>query len=371
MLSLALALLMPPDANSAFEVSQRRLALDCLAAVSATTRDENICISGYSIQSVMTLLRMGAKGETESEIGRLTFQTQTAAEVAESFSQSHRSLQPAVDRGTLRVANSLWTVSPVKPAFAHTARRLFGAEAQQTTFPEPGLSKVNAWVKEHTAGRIPSIFDQLSRDTEFVIANALWFKDAWIKGFDPQFTVPSTFTLRDGTTIQTPVMVAADVRFRQGGEFVYELDMHNSTLMIGLPEGDLDEALRGPVWEAALSGNLPMTAKTGPVALPKLEFEARFDLLDYLKSRGMKIATSGIADFSNITSAKCAIDQARHRTFFKLDEQGAEAAVATAVSASRSNAPKPGIRARRPFLFAIRVKGTILLMGVVNDPRKS
>jgi serpin B len=65
-----------------------------------------------------------------------------------------------------------------------------------------------------------------------------------------------------------------------------------------------------------------------------------------------------------------------HKAFLALDEQGTEAAAATAVATAkvislRQEPPAKLVRVDRPFLFAVqhRPSGACLFLGRVTDPR--
>ena len=87
----------------------------------------------------------------------------------------------------------------------------------------------------------------------------------------------------------------------------------------------------------------------------------------------MGVAFSGSADFSGIhTPSELYISDVIHQTFVAVDEDGTEAAAATAVVLEGKAAPMgQEFRADRPFLFFIRdvATGTILFLGHVTDPR--
>jgi serpin B len=58
------------------------------------------------------------------------------------------------------------------------------------------------------------------------------------------------------------------------------------------------------------------------------------------------------------------------KTFVEVNEQGTEAAAATAVGVGRTSAPVAvEMRVDRPFLFAIRerLSGAVLFLGVMHD----
>lgn len=68
------------------------------------------------------------------------------------------------------------------------------------------------------------------------------------------------------------------------------------------------------------------------------------------------------------------VDEVVHQTWIAVDEQGAEAAAATAVLMKRGGRPPQAkqFRADRPFAFALRDlrTGLLLFVGRVEDPRR-
>jgi serpin B len=65
------------------------------------------------------------------------------------------------------------------------------------------------------------------------------------------------------------------------------------------------------------------------------------------------------------------ISRVLHKAYLEVNEQGTEAAAATAVAIEKS-APRPFV-ADHPFLVLIRdrVTGTVLFLGRVMDPTKT
>ena len=93
---------------------------------------------------------------------------------------------------------------------------------------------------------------------------------------------------------------------------------------------------------------------------------------------GMADAFSGRADFSGMDGRKdLFISDVIHKAFVEVNEEGTEAAAATAMvmvgSAAPSNPqPIPVFRADHPFLFLIRDhrNGSVLFLGRVTDPTR-
>lgn len=105
------------------------------------------------------------------------------------------------------------------------------------------------------------------------------------------------------------------------------------------------------------------------VSLPRFRIETRYALVEPLVALGMRDAF-GNADFTGMAEGDhTPIASVTHKAFVDVNEEGTEAAAATAVVRATSSYPPP-FRAEHPFLFLIRdVKhGTILFMGRVMNP---
>ena len=112
------------------------------------------------------------------------------------------------------------------------------------------------------------------------------------------------------------------------------------------------------------------------MALPRFKVEAGFELQKVLAAMGMPLAFVPEADFSGINGRQydLFILAVIHKAFVDVNEEGTEAAAATAVLMGRGGAlhePAIVFRADHPFLILIRDKrsGCILFLGRVVDPR--
>jgi serpin B len=81
----------------------------------------------------------------------------------------------------------------------------------------------------------------------------------------------------------------------------------------------------------------------------------------------------GVADFTGMSEARdLFISDVIHKAFVAVDEQGTEAAAATAVIMKATSAPMYEVRLTidRPFIFIIRdlTSGQILFIGRVENP---
>ena len=113
------------------------------------------------------------------------------------------------------------------------------------------------------------------------------------------------------------------------------------------------------------------------VSLPKFKMISEFLLNETLEALGMTDAFDvASADFSGMTPDPVGlyISAVVHKAFVDVNEEGTEAAAATAVVMTLRSAmpePKPVFRADHPFIFVIRDKSSdsILFVGRVMDPR--
>lgn len=108
------------------------------------------------------------------------------------------------------------------------------------------------------------------------------------------------------------------------------------------------------------------------VAMPKFQIESGAPVAAALKSMGMEVAFEPDADFSGITPEELWIHDVVHKTFLAVDEEGVEAAGATAVimGDDDDDTGTASIRIDRPFHVAIRhvETGALLFFGRVTDP---
>jgi len=112
------------------------------------------------------------------------------------------------------------------------------------------------------------------------------------------------------------------------------------------------------------------------LALPRFRVTSGFALRPVLAALGMPLPFSPQADFSGITAARrLRIDEVAHQAYIDVNEEGTEAAAATAVimrASARFMDTEPPVEliVDRPFLFAITdaESGLPLFLGRVTDP---
>jgi serpin B len=245
--------------------------------------------------------------------------------------------------------------------------------------PERERKAINRWVSDQTAQRIEELLPAMSidADTEMVLVNTIYFKASWLTKFDPAETQAATFHGASGDVSVQMMHNAVSGEYARGSGYQAlerpYLSRSVRMLLILPDEGQL-AAVEGRLKQglfdearAALSEHLV------DLRMPRFSFRAAFELPEALKALGMKLAFGGAADFSGIAGPPglLFIDNVYHQAFVAVDEQGTEAAAATAVVITRQAAfERVEITFDRPFLFFIYDEPTaqILFAGRLSEP---
>jgi serpin B len=240
-------------------------------------------------------------------------------------------------------------------------------------------------VESQTNGKIKDLIppESLGAMTRLVLTNAVYFKGDWVQPFQKRNTREEDFTVSAQEKVKVPLMhQQMKMGYAEEGTFqVLELPYAGRELSMvvllpkkvdGLPE--LEKAITVDKLASLLS-NLPVREVN--TYLPKFKLETSFGLNPTLEALGMKRAFSREADFSGISSAEALyISAVLHKAYVDVNEEGTEAAAATAVvtraMAVRRPQPVPVFRADHPFLFLIcdTRAGSVLFMGRLTNPTK-
>lgn len=369
----------PKETAMAFDPSAsiNQLSIDLYEKLSAKD-DGNLFVSPYSISTALAMTYGGAGGETAAQMeGTLRFGGQGATHPA--FSNLRKNLNSVQEKGhiQLSVANSLW---PQKeyiflPDYLALAKEFYGSEIKPLDFKtdaEGARQEINIWVEDQTNDRIKDLIPEgmLGSRTRLVLANAIYFKGDWATPFKPERTRPAPFQLADGTTIDVPTMSqTADFKLARTEEFQalelpYEGGDLSMLILLPNPSGKLSDI------DLEMVDELKFHKTRVMVQLPKFKLESTFRLGETLAAMGMPLAFSRQADFSAMDGThNLYIGAVIHKAFVEVNEEGTEAAAATAVVMMLKSMPMQ-FTANRPFIFLIRENstGTILFIGRVMDP---
>lgn len=364
--------------------SVNRLAFDLYQKLAAQN-DGNLFFSPYSISSALAMTYGGARGNTAEQMNNvLHFGGPNVTHPA--FPHLRNTLADIEKKGgvQLSVANALWPQQDYsfRDEFLDLTKKQYGSEVRPvdyTSDTEGARRLINSWVEDQTKDKIKDLIGEgvLDSLTRLVLVNAIYFKGDWASPFDAEATHDAPFHLTEEKSVQVPMMSQkADFAFAETDDFealelAYEGD--DLSMLILLPSnGNTLGSLEQKLSPDTLSG-LPFRKQELVVNLPKFKLESSFDLGGTLQQMGMKDAFSGAADFSGMDGTReLFISAVLHKAFVEVNEEGTEAAAATAVVMKLRSVPAPPrqFTADRPFLFCIRenTTGTILFIGRVMNP---
>jgi serpin B len=343
----------------------------------------------------------GAAGTTADEMSRvLGIGGSGRPEIAayngglNALTQAVESLAGSFDRGdgdsaviALDSANALFGDRSVswRADFVDRLAESYGAGMLAVDFvhdAETARKAVNSWTAEQTHDRIPQILGPgtVTEVTRLVLVNALYFKAPWASQFEPTSTSDEPFHLPDGSTVTVPTMHGAvDVGGFGHGDGLVAVRLPYYTGSLAMTVLLPDEG-RLPDLEAVVGGGglgdllaLPQPANVR-LSMPRWTFRTAAVLDDALAALGMPTAFGDLADFSRMNDDENVlhIGTVAHEVFVAVDEQGTEAAAATAVGMSEATSVPDYVEVTvdRPFLFVVHdvEHGTPLFVGRVADP---
>jgi serpin B len=355
----------------------------------------NIFFSPFSVSSALAITYEGARGKTADEIRSVFYFPENDTMRRGGFSGLNAGINNGDSSYSLRTANALWAEKtyPFLTEYVGTAERSYGAKTTNLDFighPEDSRITINTWVEDKTEDRIkdlipPGVIDPSVR---LVITNAIYFKGNWVKQFDKNKTADADFRISPGKTVRVKMMQRTDedtVYLYAENDNLQMLSMpydHGNgtelSMIVLLPKDD-DIASAEASLDADKLSALQQSASSRRVRVyfPKFKLATKYFLPDTLKAMGMATAFSGSADFSGMDGTKnLFISDVIHQAFVDVNEEGTEAAAATAV-VMRLAAAAPGhevqipvFRADHPFIFFIQddETGNILFIGRVVNP---
>lgn len=349
---------------------------------------ENTFMSPTSVSTALQLAAQAAAGETRAEMHKAMGVTGL------DVPGHNQALLEALNsrKGvTLNSANSIWANSrmiELNPLFEAEAVKYFKAEARSLDFAQSGaLDTINTWVADRTNQKIPNLISVLPPESAAVLVNAVYFKGQWQSPFDKKETAPADFIQADGTRQKVQMMQGEPTlkAFEaEGRKAVYlPFGKADSTkeksakvgMWLALPAKDETLEAFAARLDAAMLAQWQKQGWQREVMLRLPRFGVRFkkELNDELIGLGMKQAFTGGADFSRLAKdgGQFFISKVIHEAVLDVNEEGAEAAAATAV-VMESGAPPQEFRfdADRPFVVLIvdEDTGSVLFAGLVHKP---
>jgi serpin B len=390
---------MQPGGPESFAEDSNDFALAMYAQL--RLRPGNLFFSPFSVRTALCMTQAGARGETAAQMRK-------ALSISASDETLHIGFAEIVQRLNLAgggkyemvVANSIWGQggAPLQPEYLDLIGRHFGGGMNLVDFrraAEAARVTINQWVEDKTRQKIRELIPSGSLDTEtcLVLVNAVYFKGMWVLQFRRAATREEPFRLEGGGRVEAPLMRQyEEIRYQQAAGYqAVELVYRGGELSMLVLLPDRKDGLRD--LEKTLSARMlhdcvaRMGVRRVDLFLPRFKITwGTINMCAQLTALGMPLAfTRSQADFSGINSYEPPDDRSLfisavlHKAFVELNEEGVEAAAATAHSVKPSAArrrskppPVPVFRADHPFLFAIcdRKSSAILFLGRIADPTR-
>lgn len=377
-----------PDPPS-IALKNNLFALELYKRIS-TNEKGNICISPFSITTALAMTYAGADHHTAAEMAKTLHFDSNTATFHNAFGRYIMTLESNAE-GNINwsVANRLWVDKryDLLHSYIDLIQTAYNSPLQPLNFlkqPEISRETINTWVAENTEMRIKDLLPAgaITAETKLVLTNAVFFKANWLNKFQKDKTKPDTFFRSDDNQVMAQFMnrrgalhymqnnICQAVRIPYEGEkqsMIIVLPLQN--IPVGVVEQKLDimslnDLYTSPPQDVILS-------------LPKFKMTQGVNLVEYLKSMGMTSAFGDEADFSKMSQAKdLQISDVIHKAFIETDEEGTEAAAATAVIMKSGRTSVSGeiapivFKANRPFMFFVLDDETrsILFMGRIENP---
>ncbi len=352
--------------------------------------EKNLFFSPYSILSVLYMIYTGSDNNTLKEFQKALVFPLANQEFLKEFENSLAIMQKIQEKKDLEInsSNSIWAqkTEPFLSSYLEVLKKFFNTTLYDVDFNqhEAVRKKINSLVEKETKNRIQNLIPQgvLSALTRMVLVNAIYFKAQWKYAFSKNSTLVEDFYCTPNEKVKTPFM-------HQKGNFLYAENKDVQFLELPYQGNDLSFLVFLPKPHVSFSNTknisflreLQNLASLGHfkqvrVFLPSFKLETSFELSNTLQTLGVKDAFDLKADFSKMNGKRNLFLSALiHKAFVEVNEEGTEAAAATAGIMTMKSAaiqPKPitEFKANRPFIFMIQEKSTglILFLGKIAKP---
>ncbi len=367
-------------------ISSQKLTFQTTMLNNLLKPNENICICPISIYQVVSLVSNGASGKTYEEIVKsLIPDTEIKKNTALLLNINNQDILRYYNSKSdiVKIVNGVLTKHPVSRSFLHISKK-YNALIELLE----SVKQVNNWVKENTNGKIEKILDENRSlgNVQMILLNAIYFKSNWKYKFDSKKTnlLPFKNLNNENKNIETMYQEFEKVMYYEDEKIkMIELPYNdNLSMIILLPSekyNSVIDYIKKEKEDYTLIHNKLKETKNVKLYLPKFKIEYSSSLKESFKKMGMKLAFSTNANLKKLfsdsnLSKNIFIEDILHKTYIKIDEEGTEAASASAVIISKRGG---GIemRVNHSFLYMIKDKrimdingnNMMLFIGVINN----
>ncbi len=352
-------------------------AFNFFKALNEEHKDDNTFISPYSMAQVLAMLANGAQGETYNEIVKVLGISYNINEVNSYYKHLREDLPKCVPGSNLSTSNFFVYNNrfSVFDEFIKNCSDNYGTDFKGVDFDNNNAADiVNKWVSNATAGKIPSLFDNIPSHAGFCVVNTTTFDGWWANPFDKKETCDDIFHNHKNISEKVPMMFqelflenytdsdfVSLLKIPYKGSFEMDILLPNRSIDINkyISEMTLDD------FYYMLDNAAKSDASNYRIGLPKFKGKFNYDLGATLVKMGIKSAFSDFADFGKFSTKKAFMGATRQSALIDVDEHGTKVVVASgATDKYTATAPNYFI-VDSPFIYIIREcnSGAILFMG--------
>jgi len=367
-----------------------KLGLDVLGALCRQDPQANLVMSPSSLASGLGMAYLGARGGTaDAMAGVLHLPAAGGQPLAAGLQSRSAALRGLSGRGvTLNASDQVWADPTLQTKRAYLNAVATGydaglAKAPLLSDPEKARQEINQAIDTATKGHIPDLLKPGSlKDIGWVLTDAIYMNAAWATPFDPNDTVPDSFTTAAGQRVTAHFMVDGTYRATamDGWTAVWLPYRGGKLAMEALlpPAGTTGCALPSAAALTSMTSRLA-AGRAGlldrSVAFPKVSLATHASLKPVLSSLGMGMAFSPSADFTGLSKQACCIGLVEQAATLDIGEKGTVASAATAVGvvAAAGRQLPPQVRFDRPYLLMVSAPATgePLFLARVTNPATS
>ncbi|RWS14323.1 Sar s 27 allergen (serpin-like protein 2) [Dinothrombium tinctorium] len=358
---------------------------------------ESFVFSPLSVQSVLMMLHLGAKGKTKAEISNALYLSKldnnvTFSTTHEIFGGSVKNLmQDNAISNSLSMANQIFVRKDLQLSATYklALSHYYATSLTPTDFTRDAFRLINDFVAKHTKGFINNFLTtNPSSATGILPVNALYFKGTWQYKFDERETdTDAWFQLTNGQRSKVTMMVGKfPVAYGYSHSMkttIIELpySVHRLGLFLMLPDEVkglfyLIRSLNATTFTTLITSMRKSKNDEINIRIPKFEIETSPSLTTTLRNHlGLRsIFSNGEADLSGMFSRSPVaihVHEFMHKAILKIDERGSVGAAASAAIAERIGSFNGKFfEADHPFLFFLTDKqsGLIIFAGIYSGP---
>ncbi|MBX4926601.1 serpin family protein [Rhizobium binae] len=379
-LAASLMALAPAHAGDASDTravlaAQAGLAVDLIDRTLAKEGAANIMVSPASLAAALGVASLGASDAGKAAIARGLGFGDSVKGPEKVLDEMNPKTPPAADAP---LASGVAIVFGDKLALVPDALPMLAGHRIKPSIEDldqqQSVEHINGWVRQATRDAIPAILET-PPGGGFISLGAISFKARWKTAFEAE-SPAAPFRRPDGSTVSVPMMhLAGDgQKFRVDDRFAaVDLAYAGETYRMVVIAARSEKGVGGADLKTLaswLQGDKFEPAK-GEIFLPRFSLNDGRDLMPTLHAMGLSPEKASDAAFPGFTTENIRLSRVLQKTMIKVDENGTEAAAATATVTERSIDPKlVRVSADARFAFALRdtKTGLFLAAGLIGDP---